>query len=181
MRQELKNVLQKIANLLSDEAITWALGASSVLYYHGLTDTVNDIDILVEKKDYEKLEMCLLTIGVKVKTEAVSTYETEYFGEFVIDGVEIDVMANMTVINHNLRYVYHFSEDNITDCMVVGTEKVPMTSLEDWYILYHMIPNKEKKADMLDHYFKDHPVIHKHLMLGQTIPEWLYEKIKKLT
>lgn len=181
MRKALKEVLYKIAKLLSEESFPWALGASSVLFHHGLTDTVNDIDIMVKSSDYKRLEELLLTLGEKVKTEAVQTYETEHFGEFVIDGVEIDVMANMTVINHGMRYVYNFNEDSITDYMVLNDLKIPMTSLEEWYILYHMIPNKEKKIEILDEYFTNHPVIHRSLMLTHTIPEWLYDKIKKIT
>lgn len=177
MNKSIKNVLYMIADHLKDEDIVWALGASSVLYHHGLVQEVGDLDILIRIQDVDVLERLLLKIGHRVESEDSDTYETEYFGEFIVDDVEIDVMANMTIINYDLHYVYPFNKNAITDFMILKDLKIPLTSLEDWYILYHLIPNKERKITILDDYFSQHTMVHTTLIQNHTLPIWLYQKM----
>ena len=41
------DVLKSISAKFNRAGITWSLGASMLLYFKGITTTVNDIDILV--------------------------------------------------------------------------------------------------------------------------------------
>ncbi|MCH4886079.1 hypothetical protein EZV73_00800 [Acidaminobacter sp. JC074] len=181
MTSELRKVLVRLAKVLNKENITWALGASSLLNYHGLVDTVNDLDLLVIPSDIERFEEILLRFGEKEFSPPSDVYGTEYFGEFVIDGVNVDVMSRMKITNHDVTYVYPFDETSIVEKWMIDNEAIPMTSLEEWYILYNMIPNREKKVKIIEAYFKDHPVKYPHLLKRtENLPLWLIEKLEAL-
>ena len=170
-----------LAKEFNKHNITWGLGASSLLNYHGLVDTVNDLDILVIPVDIEKVEKILLKIGKKEISAPSEFYSNEYFGEFVIDGVNIDVMSRMTIKNHGVTYIYPFDEKSVVDQWVMEGVSVPMTSLEEWYILYHMIPNKEKKVKLLDEYFSNHEVKNPDLIKrADNLPDWIANKLQAL-
>ena len=49
-------VLTKIGTQLNEAGITWAIGASLLLYFQGITDEFNDIDIMVMEKDVLRLK-----------------------------------------------------------------------------------------------------------------------------
>jgi len=156
MNQQLKDVLVKVTRIFDKENITWGLGASGILFYHGIVDQVNDIDIVVLPDHVEQAEALVLTIGKKVDTPPSSFYDNEYFGEFIVDGVELDIMSNMTIINHGIKFLYEFTKASVVHYMKIQDVNVPISSLEEWYFLYHIIPNKDKKIKILDDYYKDH-------------------------
>ena len=181
MTSELRQVLMHLAKEFSKHNITWGLGASSLLNYHGLVDIVNDLDILVIPDDIEKVENILFKIGKKEISAPSEVYSNEYFGEFVIDEVNIHVMSRMTITNHGVTYVYPFDEKSIVDYWMMEDVRIPMTSLEEWYILYHMIPNKEKKVKLLDEYFSNHEVKNPDLIKrADNLPDWIANKLQAL-
>lgn len=47
-------VLLNVSRCFEKENITWALGASSMLYLRGIVYTFNDIDIMADNEDIEK-------------------------------------------------------------------------------------------------------------------------------
>ena len=57
-------VLAKIAKFFNEEKITWAVGASLLLFFKGKTDHFNDIDLMVDEKDIEKVKTIMLEIGM---------------------------------------------------------------------------------------------------------------------
>lgn len=47
------------------------------------------------------------------------------------------------VVNHNTGiYNYIFDYDSITEFKVINGISIPLTSLEDWYVMYQLIPNR---------------------------------------
>lgn len=156
MKEDLRDVLVKVAKAFEIENIRWGLGASGVLCHHNIVDIVNDIDIVVVPDDVNKAEAAILKMGQKVMTPPSTYYDNEYFGEFLVDGVELDMMSNMTIKNHGVTFLYEFIFESIDDYMVLEGVKIPVSALEEWYFLYHMIPNKDKKIAILDDYLKTH-------------------------
>ncbi|MBI9011318.1 MAG: hypothetical protein JEZ08_03745 [Clostridiales bacterium] len=183
MRKVLEDVLKTIATLFNEAELNWAVGASLVLYHNGIVDKVNDIDIVIEGKDVKKAEELLLTLGTKQFTKEIPTYSNEYFGEFDINGVEIDMMSEMVINNHNCSYPYPFDQKSVVSHMALSGVNIPVSSLEEWFILYQMIPNKEVKVDLLNTYFKNHDILYPELLkrgLDADLPEHIKESINRL-
>ncbi|CEP40522.1 hypothetical protein [Paraclostridium sordellii] len=127
------DTLSYIGDKLNKANILWGVGASILLNQFGMVDTPNDIDIFIDIKDIHKADKILKKIGKKREYEETSTYSTKYFYEYVINGIDIDVMAGFA-INHD------------------NGVSIPFTSLEDWYVIYQLIPNREVKVDMIEKY-----------------------------
>ncbi len=160
-------VLNILADKLNKENVTWGIGASVMLHHYGLVAMPNDIDILVEEKDIEKVDSIIKEMGEKKPLNPMKTYSTKYFYEYEVQGVDIDVMAGF-IINHeegNYEYTFHkdsliFERLNHTNNDPSGEHSLdnitlPFTTLEDWYVLYQLIPGREKKVQLIEDYLKE--------------------------
>lgn len=183
MKPSLENVLKTIATLFNEAELDWAVGASLVLYHNGIVDNVNDIDIVIEGKDVKKAEALLLTHGTKQFTEKIPTYSNGYFGEFAINGVEIDMMSEMVINNYDCSYLYPFDKKSVVSHMMLEGINVPVSSLEEWFILYQMIPKKEIKVELLKGYFESHNALYPELLkcgLDADLPNHIKNSIKRI-
>lgn len=102
------DVLSRIALRFQEAEVIWALGASFLLYYHGLVEAPHDIDLMVERGSIEKADAILRQLGDKQEPEQNPLYGTDYFYEYVIDGVEVDVMAGLQIRHREGCFVYRF-------------------------------------------------------------------------
>lgn len=162
--------LSYIGEKLNNSNITWAVGASVLLNQFGLIDKPNDIDIFVDIKDIDKVDEILKGIGRKKKWEKTATYSTKYFYEYLIDGTDVDVMAGFAINHNNGVFEYDFDDNSISEFRTINEVNIPFASLEDWYVIYNLIPNREYKADLLE----------KHLLLkGIRKPNLLQKALKK--
>lgn len=148
----LLDTLSYIGSKLNEENIAWAVGASILLNHYGLVDKPNDIDIMVHIKDIEKADKVLTSLGKRKIQEKVSTYDTEYFYEYVVNGIDVDVMAGMIINHEEGAYEYKFDSEAIADKKIINAIEIPLTSLEDWYVLYQVIPNREIKVKLIEEY-----------------------------
>ncbi|PAB60268.1 nucleotidyltransferase family protein [Anaeromicrobium sediminis] len=177
-KKTLFNVLYKIAKEFNEKNILWAVGASILLNHYNLIDEINDIDIFVHEDHIEKADALLKKLGNKKEREKVGTYSTKYFYEYVIDHIDIDVMAGF-VINHGSgQYNYIFDEKSITAYMHMGEIQVPLTALEDWYVIYNLIPNRQYKVKLIEDYLNKNKVIHPYL-LKRALNNHLPKKVEK--
>jgi hypothetical protein len=146
------DTLSNIGEKLNEGSVLWGVGASILLNHYGLIDKPNDIDILVDLKDVEKADIILKSIGEKKVWEKADTYSTKHFYEYVINGVDVDVMAGLN-INHNQGvYSYIFDDKSIIQTTKLNGIHIPLTSLEDWYVIYQLIPNREIKVGIIENY-----------------------------
>lgn len=177
----LLDTLSYIGSKLNEGNITWAVGASILLNHYGLVDKPNDIDIMINIKDIEKADKILTSLGKKKSQEKVSTYNTEYFYEYVINGIDMDVMAGM-IINHEAgAYEYRFDDEAITAEMRINGVNIPLTSLEDWYVLYQVIPNREIKVKLIEDYLMKNGIKNPELLkrtLAGCLPIEVRNRIK---
>lgn len=65
MKEEQKKIelLQKIAHRLNEVHVQWALGASMLLYFKGITSEFHDIDLMVADHDAECVRRILSEMG----------------------------------------------------------------------------------------------------------------------
>lgn len=176
------NTLSYIAKKFNDENLTWAVGASVLLNQYSLVKSPNDIDILVALKDVEKADSILKSIGNKNISEKSSTYLTKYFYEYNINGIDIDLMSGLTINFENENYEYLFNKDCIKNYSTINDTKIPLTSLEDWYILYQLIPNRDKKVSLIENYLIENniKIYLSEIPLSREIPSKIKLKSKEI-
>ncbi|MBU3145667.1 hypothetical protein [Clostridium sp. CF012] len=144
--------LSYIGEKLNDNGVVWAVGASILLHHYGLVDSPNDIDILVDLKDIEKVDKILKGIGEKKVWEKSNSYSTKYFYEYFVHGFDIDVMSGLTINYNSGEFEYIFDSTSISEYKIINEVNIPLSSLEDWYVLYQLIPGREIKVKMIENY-----------------------------
>lgn len=58
--------------------------------------------------------------------------------------------------------------------------KIPLTSLEDWYVIYQLIPNRSAKVSLIEGYLRSNGIKRADLlrrMLAQKLPPEVKENI----
>lgn len=142
-------VLSKIGRQLNDAKISWAIGASLLLYLKGITDHFNDIDILVKEEDFLSTKEILLAMG-EVKPENPNTqYKTRHFLEFTVEEVEVDLIAGFVILKDGLEYDCSLEEDQIVEHLLVNQVKIPLQSVSLWRKYYAWM-QRYKKVAMID-------------------------------
>lgn len=143
------DVLSRIAERLNEDGITWAVGASLLLYVKGMTDTFHDIDIMTTEADAERLKSALLPMGEMQPPHPNRQYQTRHFHEFVIDGVDVDVMAGFVIVKDEQAVDCPFTRDSIAEFMDVNGQRIPLQAVSDWRGYYDLMGRAEKVA-MID-------------------------------
>lgn len=187
-------VLNMVADKLNKENITWGIGASVMLHHYGLVSMPNDIDILVDIKDIENVDSILKEIGEKKPLNPMKIYSTKYFYEYEVQGVDIDVMAGFIINHEGGSYEYTFHKDSLVFAKVNGLVNdpsgehslnniiLPFTTLEDWYILYQLIPGRENKVQLIEDYLKAKGTCRVDILkraLNQQLPYKVEKRIKQ--
>jgi hypothetical protein len=175
--------LSYIGEKLNEENILWGVDASILLSHYNLVNSPNDIDILVALKDIHKADEILKSLGNKKTREANDSYSTEYFNEYVINGIDVDVMSGLTLNHEEGKYEQIFDEASIVDEMLVNDVKIPLTSLEDWYIIYQLIPGREYKVSLIENYLLQKGISNPILLqraLKCTLPSMVKERSENL-
>ena len=145
------DVLTKIAKALNAQNITWAVGASLLLYFKGIAGEFHDIDLMVALADADKAEKALMGLGDKAPKRPHGPYATQCFMEFVVDGVEVDVMAGFTILNRGKAYSFPLARESLQDFVVVGGEPVPLQSVKEWREYYRLM-GRDQKVQAIDEY-----------------------------
>ena len=177
------NTLSYIAKNLNKENINWGVGASILLNQHGLIDKPNDIDIIVDLNDIEKADEILQRIGEKKAFDKTAVYSTEYFYEYIVNGIDVDVMAGLRINSDAGVFKYAFDKSSVVETREINGETIPLTSLEDWYVIYQLIPNRDTKVKLIENYLllngvKCPSLLERILVNG--LPEAVREKVKNI-
>ena len=142
-------VLTDIAKRLNENNIKWGVGASLLLYLKGITDTFQDIDIMVTAEDVDRLRITLSEIGKMQPSNPNKMYRTRHFYEFVIDGVDVDVMEGFVIVKDGLEYDCSFTSDSIYEYINISGENIPLQSVSDWRRFYELM-GRDAKVEMID-------------------------------
>ena len=142
-------VLRKIACQLNRAKITWTVGASMLLYLKGLVREVHDIDLMVQDADAERAKAVLSQLGTLQPPEPNTQYRTKTFLEFIVDGVEVDMMAGFAIVQAGQVYDCSLTPEQIEEVYDLDGEVVPLQSLALWRT-YYMLMGRETKVQLLD-------------------------------
>lgn len=91
------NILSYLGEKFNESNIIWGVGASILLNQFGLIENPKDIDIFVDIKDIDRVDEILKSIGKKKQWEETAIYSTKYFYEYMVDGIDVDVMSRFAV------------------------------------------------------------------------------------
>lgn len=183
MKNKMFNTLSYIGEKLNSSNIVWGVGASILLNQFGLIKKPNDIDIFVDSKDIDKADKILKGIGEKKIYEKTTTYSTKYFYEYIINEIDVDVMAGFAVNHNSGVFEYTFDNNSIAEFKKINGVDIPFTSLEDWYVIYQLIPNRELKVKMIENYLLSNEIKKPFLLeraLEGNLPTEVREKINEL-
>lgn len=179
----MNNTLAFIGAKLNQEKVTWAVGASILLNYHGLIDAPHDIDLLVSLEDIEKVDVLLSRLGEKLRREKTDNYSTEYFYEYEINGVDIDVMSGLKINFEGGTFSYAFDSSSVAEVIKISDVDIPLMSLEDWFVIYQLIPNREVKVNLIETYFIEHGLKNPQILekaLTSDLPQGVRTRIKRV-
>lgn len=172
-----------IADKLNNEKVRWMIGSSVLLYFHGIVDSPNDIDIVIDEKDITKVKAIFDKIGVEQKNEKKYPYITEYFYTYIVRDTSVDIMCNFGVAHKRGDYRLKIDEEAIVEYRKINDIILPLSSLEDWYVLYQLMPGRENKVDMIKKYLVRNGVNHYELFeraLMEFLPESVISNINRL-
>ena len=179
----MEKTLLKIAEKFNRKDISWAIGASYLLKLYNIVDKANDLDILVLKDDLKQAASILDKIGTKQAIEVKKEYSSKKFYKYHINGVEVDLFAGLVINYNNSFYDYHFEQKSITDYKKINNVLIPLASLEDWYILYSLMPRKENKVKLLEEHFNKQNIKNPEIfneILKKDLPNELKNSINTL-
>ncbi|WP_343042145.1 hypothetical protein [Ornithinibacillus caprae] len=175
--------LSVIGKSMNEKNITWGVGGSLLLSFYQLIDKPNDIDVLVDENDVNQLNQLIASIGNAKEAKRLSPFRTKYFNKYSVNDIDIDIMGGFAIQHNEGAYQLSFTEKSIVDYKKINGVDIPLCSLEDWYILYWLIPGKREKATMIETYLKALGVKYPKLLeeaLNQSLPTELIERILRL-
>ena len=149
--QEKIQLLLKIAHRLNEAHVEWALGASMLMYFKGITSEFHDIDLMVAERNTECVRKILSEMGESCPSESIQNpmYQTKIFMEFLIDSVEVDVMAGFAIVKDGKVYDCALHKEQIVEKMPLGEEVVPLQSPLLW-CKYYRLMGRTEKAEMIE-------------------------------
>jgi hypothetical protein len=142
-------VLSQIAKELNQKNVTWAVGASLLLYFKKIAPDFHDIDIMVGEGDVNEAKAVLLSFGIMQPPNPDIAYKTKHFMEFIVEGVEIDVMAGFVIVKHNKEFQISFGKEDIKEYIKIKEISIPLQSVEAWRTYYQLMGRGEK-VEMID-------------------------------
>lgn len=142
-------VLAQIANRLNAAEIQWALGASAMLYLNGVADRFDDLDIMVQTDQALRAKDILKSMGAMKTANPAVQYGTKYFFEFVIGGVDVDLMGGFTIREGEIEHDCSLKSSQIAETREICGEKAPLQALSVWREYYEWM-GRRAKVEMID-------------------------------
>jgi len=179
----IREVLAIIGKEFNDEQILWGVGGSIMLNYYGLAENPRDIDLVIALADVERADTILSKLGRKQDRMPDSLYETEHFLEYVIQGVDVDIMAGLNIIHEAGIYSFEFDAQSVTKKMTISEVEIPLTSLEDWYVIYQLLGNREAKVERIETHLLSSRLVDKDLLeraLTGNLPKYVKSRVETL-
>ncbi|WP_026886089.1 hypothetical protein [Clostridium beijerinckii] len=177
------NALSYIGSKLNDLNIIWGVGGSVLLSHFGITDKPDDIYIFIDINDIEKVDKILNDISNETLTKESKLYSPKYFHRSIIGGFEVNIISGLKINHSNGTFKYIFHSDSIPELTKINEIDIPLMSLEDWYVIYQLSPNKKEKAKLIEVYLLTNEIRNPNLLersLRGDLPIELISKIERM-
>ncbi len=143
-------VLKQIADAFRKEGISYAVGASCMLYMRGIIEDFHDIDILVVREDHRKA--CSILDGFAEEQIPEHRY-SEYYKTYLFEDTEIDLIGEF-ILQGEDRSLHR--EDRI-DEMLLQDAWISVDTADRWLRNYRLM-DRQKRVKQLEEYFHDRPI-----------------------
>ncbi len=153
MKNNIFDVVIKINQMLKDENICFAFGASLCLYFNGMDVEPSDIDIVVKSTDIEKTRRIFSQFEEK-EAKSSPVYISKHFYKYVAFGVNIDLMSKFIIKKGDFIYEYPFDKSRVETKIFKG-HKLAISPVEDWKYMYSLMPNREHKVKLIEDWEKE--------------------------
>lgn len=137
-------VLKIIAQALNERSVTWALGASMLLYFKGIVPEFHDIDLMIADDDADAAQEILSLLGVLQPAKPNAKYKTKRFLEYIIDGVDVDVMVSFAVVDGEEIVDCSLKREQIVEWLNLDGTRIPLQSPALWCGYYERMGRHEK-------------------------------------
>ncbi|KMK76943.1 hypothetical protein AB990_07950 [Alkalihalobacillus pseudalcaliphilus] len=174
--------LLKICKRIPGHQISWAVGGSLMLQMEGLVDVARDIDILVDEKCVKTMIQFLKDIGTEHTALSKDPYRTKVFKKYQIGEVEVDLMSGFALRHDEGIYEASFPKQAIRILELQDGQVAPFCYLEDWYVLYMLMPNKGEKVMLIEHHFENVGINHPErleIALRQPLPTHIVKRVMR--
>lgn len=142
-------VLSRMSERFSAAGVTWAVGASLLLYFHAIVETFNDIDVMTTMEDAETVRGILSSMGTLNPPNPKAQYGTKCFLEFEVDGVDVDVMAGFSIVDGGQEYDCSLRREQIAEYATVNGARIPLQSVALWREYYRLM-HRDAKVALID-------------------------------
>lgn len=140
------DVLSMIARRLIEHEIMFAVGGSMMLWFHGIVQDFDDIDLMIKATDCEQVMTLLMGLGTMQTADPKRMYMTSCFLEFAIDGVAIDIIGGFAINTPKQCLSFVFDERAIEEIVMVRQLAIPLARLSDWLTYYELMGREDKQA-----------------------------------
>ncbi len=144
-----------VCSRLQEQRISFAWGASVLLYFSSLVTSFGDLDLFVNDQDMPKVLHALRDLGPLDESKKKEPYRTRSFYTLNAEGVSIDVMGGFAVCQGEQIAEVYISADAIEREYLWGDVLIPLMYLEDWLVFYRLMGRLDKVA-LLEEHFKKH-------------------------
>lgn len=147
-------LLKKIALQFEKAHITWALGGSMMLYFKGIVPVFQDIDLMVADADAQTAQSILCSMGQMQQQTPNPKFRSKAFMEFVIDAVDVDVIAGFAIVSGDSVVDCSLQKEQIVERMPLGEACIPLQSPALW-CRYYRLMDRTEKAQMIEQALSD--------------------------
>lgn len=152
MNQKIR-VLLEVAKAFNESDITWNLGGSMMLFFRSITREFNDIDIMISEQHVEKVKEIMTSIATPRKKTVDEMYQTKSFLEYEIDGINIDIIAGLTIVSEEKAHYFPLKDKNLLDIIDINGTLIYLEGLTVW-LNYYKLMNQTDKVELIEHYHK---------------------------
>lgn len=176
-------VLKQVAERLNKAEIVWGLGGSLLLKQKGLVEKANDIDLLIAERDVARAHELISEFGPGEQVGPNDPSYSQYFYQHRIGDVSLDLISVYRIRHNQGMYEVPFDDASINGYMQIDDVEVPLSSLEDWYAIYRLLPKKVGKPELIEGYWHQHGIERPDLLqrvLQGVLPDALRTRIETL-
>lgn len=142
--------LHKLSKTLNDSNITWGIGGSTLLEYYGLPTTPDDLDLWIHPEDIGKAKR------VFEKYEHINTniyLPEKYHFKIHFYDIEVDFVSCFMIKPNQYKFSFYITPNHLR-YIKMNELDIPVTYLEDWYIIYKLL-KRDDKAKLIEEYFNN--------------------------
>ena len=92
-------------------------------------------------------------------------------------------MSGLAINYDNIKFKYIFDRNSISEIKKINGIDIPLTSLEDWYVLYQLIPGREISVKKIENYLSLNGVKHPNFLersLKGNLPKEIRDNIERI-